>query len=72
MLVEGQYIGELPLDPFSDGPPVYRRTDDAFILYSLGLNFADDGGEPGLGRTGRSDLLARGGDIVIWPPAYVF
>jgi len=71
MLVEGRYISELPVDPFGDGPPIYRLTDDGFILYSLGLNFTDDGGKPALNKIGRPRLFAGGGDIVIWPPVYV-
>jgi hypothetical protein len=34
----------LPVDPFSGAPLVYRVTDDGFIVYSLGLNQQDDGG----------------------------
>jgi hypothetical protein len=71
MLVEGQYLRELPLDPFGDGPPVYRLTQDGFLLYSLGLNFTDEGGNAGLNKAGRAQLFARGGDLVFWPPAYV-
>ncbi len=71
MLVEEQYLRELPLDPFRDGPPVYRRTQEGFLLYSLGPNFTDEGGRPALDRTGRPRLFAGGGDLVFWPPAYV-
>jgi hypothetical protein len=34
----------LPVDPFSGAPLVYRVTDDGFIVYSLGSNQQDDGG----------------------------
>jgi hypothetical protein len=71
MLVEEQYVHQLPLDPFGDGPPVYRRTQDGFLLYSLGLNFADEGGKASLDRARRAQLFVRGGDLVFWPPAYV-
>jgi hypothetical protein len=42
----------LPVDPFSGSPLVYRLTDDGFIIYSLGLNQQDDGGN--LERPARS------------------
>jgi hypothetical protein len=71
MLVEGQYLRDVPLDPFRGGPPVYRRTGDGFLLYSPGLDFNDDGGKPGLDRTGRARLFAGDGDLVFWPPVYI-
>jgi hypothetical protein len=33
-----------PVDPVYGGPLGYRRTDDGFLVYSLGFNGADDGG----------------------------
>jgi hypothetical protein len=71
MLVGGQRLREVPLDPFSDGPPVYRVTRDGFLLYSLGPNFTDEGGKPGLNRAGQPRLFVHGGDLVFWPPVYV-
>ncbi len=44
-LVTTGYLKELPLDPFSDKPLVYKRTGNDFILYSYGLNCKDDGGK---------------------------
>ncbi len=35
-LVTTGYLKELPMDPFSDKPLVYKKTDDDFILYSVG------------------------------------
>jgi hypothetical protein len=43
-LVQTGYLRQVPTDPYSAGPLVYRRTDDAFTLYSVSGNFADDGG----------------------------
>ena len=43
-LVEADFLKQLPMDPYSDKPFVYRKTDDGFILYSVGNNFKDDGG----------------------------
>ncbi|UCH35897.1 MAG: hypothetical protein JSV65_05960 [Armatimonadota bacterium] len=37
---------ELPADPFSGKPFVYRREGDGFLLYSWGANLEDDGGVP--------------------------
>ena len=42
---------ELPddalIDPFSDDLLVYRSSEDGFLLYSLGPNLIDDGGQQG-------------------------
>ncbi len=34
----------LPADPYHGSPPVYRRMDGGFLLYSLGPNGQDEGG----------------------------
>ena len=60
-LLEGGYIRKLPMDPYSDGPLVYKRTAGGFTLYSIGSDFEDDGGKQ-LGRWGD-----EGGDRVFWP-----
>jgi len=67
VLVSGGYLKELPIDPFSDKPLVYRRTDDGFILYSVSENFEDDGGEVGRDRKGKVRLWGETGDAVFWP-----
>jgi hypothetical protein len=52
---QGEYPGSLndlmpvvlpaaPVDPVYGGPLAYRRTDDGFLIYSLGFNGVDDGG----------------------------
>jgi hypothetical protein len=38
-------IPAVPNDAFTDKPLVYRRTADGFLLYSLGPNQRDDGGQ---------------------------
>ena len=58
---------EMPNDPYSDGPLVYRRTDESFILYSFGMNLKDDGGKLGLGKDGRPRMWASDGDWIFWP-----
>ncbi len=37
-------LPELPLDGFADKPLTYRRTDEGYLLYSVGPNMTDDGG----------------------------
>jgi hypothetical protein len=37
-------LTEVPLDPFTGKPLVYRREGEGFIVYSLGSNEKDDGG----------------------------
>ncbi len=41
----GEYLHDAPIDPFSGRPLVYRRTPDGFLLYSVGANGVDDGGQ---------------------------
>jgi len=40
-----EYLSKVPQDPFGDGPLVYRTTDDGYVLYSVGSNGIDDGGQ---------------------------
>ena len=39
-----KYVAEVPDDLFTDKPLVYRLTDNGYLLYSLGQNGKDDGG----------------------------
>lgn len=66
-LVIAGYLKDLPMDPFSDKPVIYRKIDDGFTLYSVGFDFTDDGGTPGRDRKGRPDNWAETGDAVFWP-----
>jgi len=66
-LVEAGYLKKLPMDPHSDGPLVYKRTDEGFLLYSFGINLTDDGGKLGLGSQGTPRMWADNGDWVFWP-----
>ena len=66
-LLETDLLTKLPMDPFSDKPLVYRKTDDGFTLYSVGRNFTDDGGKPSLDRKGKPKSWADDGDAVFWP-----
>ena len=66
-LVAAGYLRELPMDPYSDKPLVYRRTDDDFVLYSVGPNFTDDGGVSGKDRQGQPRKWTDNGDTLFWP-----
>ena len=61
-LVEAGYLERVPLDCYSDGPLIYKRTTDGFLLYSVGSDFDDDGGTPSKWGEGK-----EGGDQVFWP-----
>lgn len=66
-LVTAGYLKELPLDSFSNKPLGYKKTQDDFILYSVGSNFTDDGGKVAKGDNGRALSFADEGDWVFWP-----
>ena len=66
-LVAAGYLKELPMDPYSDKSLVYKKTDDSFILYSVGPNFQDDGGQSGKNDKGQVKKWADQGDTVFWP-----
>ncbi len=52
------YLPELPLDPFSERPLVYRPDGSSWLLYSIGPDHKDDGGTPipGGATVGNGDL----------------
>jgi len=66
-LLEAGLLKELPMDPFSNKPVVYRKMDDDFILYSVGLNFEDDGGTVARRDDGRIYMWSDEDDVVFWP-----
>ena len=66
-LMTDGYISELPMDPWSDRPLVYKKTDDDFILYSVGEDFEDDGGEVIRDYDDRVRMWVGEGDAVFWP-----
>lgn len=39
-----KYVAEVPLDPFSGKPLLYRPQPNGYVLYSVGLKGKDDGG----------------------------
>jgi hypothetical protein len=68
-LITAGYLKEMPMDPWSDRPLVYRKTEDGFTLYSVGLNFIDDGGKLCRTDIGRPKPWVDEGDAVFWPVA---
>jgi hypothetical protein len=71
-LIAAGYLKELPIDPWSDKPLIYRKTESSFTLYSVGLNLKDDGGIPAKSPDGKImlwDYNKREGDAVFWPAA---
>jgi len=66
-LVAAGYLNDIPIDSFSDRPLVYKKTDNDFILYSLGRNFADEGGVMGIDEDGKPEIWEDNGDAVFWP-----
>ncbi len=66
-LVEAGYVKEIPMDPWSDKPLVYRKTEGNFILYSIGKNFVDDGGQVFRDDEGKVKQWTDEGDWVFWP-----
>ena len=69
-LLEADLLKELPMDPFSDKPLVYKRTADSFTLYSLGPDFDDNGGDfPESTLTAKRcwSRWPEKGDAVFWP-----
>jgi hypothetical protein len=69
-LVKGGYLTELPMDPWSDKPLVYRKTAEGYTLYSVGPDFEDNGGTVAIvnGKAVTwSNNAASGTDVVFWP-----
>jgi len=56
--IEPHVSAEALIDPFNDGPFVYRLTEDAFTLYSKGRNRIDENGK----------YRDPFDDCPIWPP----
>jgi len=52
---------ENPIDPFSGLPLKYRRTDSGYIVYSVGYNGTDDGGD----RSPMDELPCWPRDVVV-------
>ena len=44
LLTANKFLKELPMDPFSGKPFIYKRAGKGYLLYSVGMNAKDDGG----------------------------
>lgn len=51
-----QYLGQVPLDPFSGRPLIYRADGTNWLLYSVGIDAVDDGGKS-IDRSKSDDVL---------------
>lgn len=68
VLVKEGYLKEIPKDPYSSGSLVFKRTEEGFLLYSIGLDYKDDGGEPGRTKNGNfRSWWYDNGDTIFWP-----
>jgi len=47
------YLTAVPLDPFDGKPLRYRRTEHGAVIYSIGEDAHDDGGDPNRASAGR-------------------
>ena len=68
-LISAGYLKQLPIDHFVDKPLSYKKTEDNFILYSVGPNGTDEGGEYSRDSKGRIKNWQNNGDMVFWPVA---
>jgi hypothetical protein len=67
-LVTAGYLKSLPMDPYSDKPLVYKKTQDGFTYYSVGQDFVDNGGIMGVDKEGKpSWWKSDNADAVFWP-----
>lgn len=48
----GEYLKDVPVDPFDGKPLRYRKTQTGFIIYSIGTDKTDDGGSKGTRSAG--------------------
>ena len=66
-----EFLSAVPLDPVDDQPLRYRRNaDGTFVLYSVGPNNKDDGGDPSLEKGAESssyNWLDRHALDWVWP-----
>jgi hypothetical protein len=66
-LKQADYLDALPADPYSDKPLSYKIADGSFVLYSLGPDCDDDGGQSGQDPGGRPKTWADKHDTIFWP-----
>jgi len=52
-------LEQVPADPFTGEPLIYRRTEDGYVLYSVGPDLEDDGGVENEDDREEGDLVVR-------------
>jgi hypothetical protein len=63
-----KFIAALPNDVISGEPLKYRRTNEGqFLLYSVGWNGQDDGGNVGMTKTGTTPHVDQTQGDWVWP-----
>jgi len=66
--IKPQVGKDILTDPHTNGPFVYKLTEDGFILYSKGRNGVDNGGRRSTASgTNTKSLKSAEDDILIWP-----
>lgn len=70
-----RYLAGTPIDPFSGRPFIYERRGDGYLLYSVGSNGVDDGGDDFSGEIMNGEWLEawqeigyQNSDIVVRMP----
>ncbi len=53
------YLDQLPQDPFAEAPLRYKREKDAIVIYSIGYDFEDNGGNADAGDGDIAIRLSR-------------
>ena len=67
--VKGSESGEVPHDWYSGAPLKYQRLESGgYLLYSVGVNGADDGGDPTPAK-GEDKVSLYSGKDIVWPRA---
>ncbi len=61
-----QYLAAVPLDPYDGKPLRYRHVKDGVVIYSVGQDAADNGGNIDLERPGLSGVDVG---VRLWEPA---
>jgi hypothetical protein len=60
------FLSAVPLDPMSGKPLRYRRNESGFVMYSVGEDGRDDGGDPSSPRVA-NELDFWSGKDAVWP-----
>jgi len=62
-LSRGRVSGDASVDPFTGAPLVFVRDSNGFVVYSLGANGKDDGGNVDIPSNGRAPNIPQGADV---------